>query len=381
VPPFLGVPVRPEIERLASYVGGESLDAFSARTGIPVERLIKLNSNENPYGPSPRVLAALGDYSRYHRYPDPASPALRAALAAYTGVPAEAIFLSNGSNELIQLLWRVFIGPGESVALCPPTFSLYTTVTTLCGGQVLEVPRAPDGSVDPQAIRAALRPQTRIIMLCSPNNPTGERMPLEHITALLDTGRLVVVDEAYIEFAGLEKSAARLVPQHDNLIVLRTFSKWAGLAGLRLGYGLFPEWILPHLLKVQPPFEVNAAAHIAAQESLADLERLQQHIRLIVAERERMYTRLSALPFLHVRPSETNFLLATLTDERLQARDLRAALEANGILVRFYNLPGLERSCRISVGTPADTDALLAALATIQPGGASVAPSSQAAPL
>jgi histidinol-phosphate aminotransferase len=353
---------------LAPYVGGESLDAFSARTGIPVERLIKLNSNENPYGPSPRVLASLGNYARYHRYPDPASPALRAALAAYTGVPAEAIFLSNGSNELIQLLWRVFIGPGESVAICPPTFSLYTSVTTLCGGQVIEVPRAADGNVDPQAVRAALRPQTRVIMLCSPNNPTGEWVPLEIVEDLLDTGRLVVVDEAYIEFAGLHKSAARLVAQHDHLVVLRTFSKWAGLAGLRLGYGLFPQWIVPHLLKVQPPFEVNAAAHIAALESLADLEWLQRNIALLVAERERMRAQLGALPFLHVRPSETNFLLASLTDERVQAGTLRAALEAAGILVRFYHSPGLERSCRISVGTPSDTDALLRALGTIQPG-------------
>jgi histidinol-phosphate aminotransferase len=359
--------VRPEIERLAPYVGGESLDAFSARTGIPVERLIKLNSNENPYGPSPRVQAALGDYARYHRYPDPTSPALRAALAAYTGAPAETIFLSNGSNELIQLLWRVFLGPGESVALCPPTFTLYTTVTALCAGEVVEVPRAADGGVDAQAVRAALRPQTRVIMLCSPNNPTGEWMPLEIVEDLLDTGRLIVVDEAYIEFAGLHKSAARLVAEHNNLAVLRTFSKWAGLAGLRLGYGILPQWIIAHLRKVQPPFEVNAAAHIAALESLADLEHLQQNIKLLVAERERLYQLLSALPFLSVRPSETNFLLATLTDARIQARDLRATLEAAGILVRFYNLPGLERSCRISVGTPSHTDALLGALATLQP--------------
>ncbi len=351
---------------MAPYVGGESLDAFSARTGIPVERLIKLNSNENPYGPSPRVLAALGDYARYHRYPDPASPALRAALAAYTGAPAETIFLSNGSNELIQLLWRVFIGPGESVVLCPPTFTLYTTVTALCGGQVIEVPRAANGSVDPQAIRAALRPQTRVIMLCSPNNPTGEWVSLEIVEDLLETGRLVVVDEAYIEFAGLHKSAARLVAGHDNLVVLRTFSKWAGLAGLRLGYGIFPQWVIAHLLKVQPPFEVNAAAHIAARESLADLEYLRENIKRLVAERERLYQLLSALPFLAVRPSETNFLLAALTDARIQPRDLRATLEAAGILVRFYNAPGLERSCRISVGTPADTDALLGALANVQ---------------
>jgi len=167
------IPVRPEVERAALYEPGESLDAFSARVGIPVERLIKLNSNENPYGPSPRVRVALGAYAHYHRYPDPAAPALRPALEAYTGVPAAHLALGNGSNELIPLLWRMFLGPGDGVLLCPPTFSLYALATDLCGGTLVSVPRRPDDSVDPAAMRAALRPDTRIIVLCSPNNPTG----------------------------------------------------------------------------------------------------------------------------------------------------------------------------------------------------------------
>ncbi len=363
----VAVPVRPELERVAPYEPGESLDAFSARIGIPVERLIKLNSNESPYGPSPRVLAALGSYTHYNLYPDPAAPVLRGALERYPGVSKEHIFLSNGSNELIHLLWQVFLGPGDGVLLCPPTFSLYATTTSICGGELVSAPRRADWSVDPEAVQAALRPDTRIIILCSPNNQTGNLVPVADIEALLKTGRIVVVDEAYIEFtADVERfSAARLVPQYDNLVVLRTFSKWAGLAGLRLGYGLFPPWILPHLLKLQLPFEVNVAAHIAAVETLADMDYVRHNIALIVAERSRVYDLLAAQPFLHPLPSEANFILAELTDERVQLSDIRAVMESEGILVRFFHAPELARAFRVSIGAPSDTEALARALSKI----------------
>jgi histidinol-phosphate aminotransferase len=359
--------VRPELERVAPYEPGESLDAFSARIGIPVERLIKLNSNESPYGPSPRVLAALGNYTHYNLYPDPEAPVLRGALERYTGVPKEHIFLSNGSNELIHLLWQVFLNPGDSVLLCPPTFSLYATTTSICGGALVAAPRRPDWSVDPEAIQAALRPDTRIIILCSPNNQTGNLVSVADIEAVLKTGRIVVVDEAYIEFTeDVERlSAARLVPQYDNLVVLRTFSKWAGLAGLRLGYGLFPTWILPHLLKLQLPFEVNVAAHIAALETLADLDYVRGNVAKIVAERSQVYDLLAAQPFLHPLPSEANFILAELTDERLHLSDIRAVMESEGILVRFFHVPELSRAFRVSIGTPSDTEALARALSKI----------------
>lgn len=363
----VAVSVRPELERIAPYISGETLDAFSARVGIPVERLVKLNSNESPYAPSPRVQAALGNYTHYNLYPDAAAPALHAALERYTGVPKEHIFLSNGSNELIHLLWQVFLNPGDGVLLCPPTFSLYATSTSICGGTLLTVPRGPDYSVDPEAICEALLPNTQIIVLCSPNNPTGNPMPAADIEGLLQTGRIVVVDEAYIEFTGESErfSVDRLVPRYDNLVVLRTFSKWAGLAGLRLGYGLFPPWIIPHLQKLQMPFGVNVAAHIAAAETLADLEYVQRNIALIVAERARVFELMAAQPFLRPLPSETNFLLVELTDERIQLPHIRAVMEAEGILVRFFHSPDMARAFRVSIGTPTDTEALARALARI----------------
>src|SRR5437588_11722793 len=148
------VNVRPELERIAQYVPGESLETFSARTNIPVNHLIKLNSNESPYGPAPAVMKALGNYSNYNNYPDTNATALREALATYTGLDTRYIVLSHGSNELINLLWHSFLSPGDHIICCPPTFSLYTFVTTLCGAHVLNVPRMADYEVDADGILA-----------------------------------------------------------------------------------------------------------------------------------------------------------------------------------------------------------------------------------
>jgi histidinol-phosphate aminotransferase len=359
------MPIRPEIARVEAYVPGESLDAFSARTGVPIERLIKLNSNESPYPPSPRVSHALGEHTAYNLYPDPDGHALTAALASYAGVPAEHIVTANGSNELITQLWHVFVGAGESVVTCSPTFSLYTTATTLAGGTLINVARGADYALDVPGILAALRDDTRLIVVCSPNNPTGNLATRDEIEALLATGRIVVVDEAYVEFAGddaLAASPIALVAQRENLVVLRTFSKWAGLAGLRLGYGAFPAWLVPHVRKVQLPFEVNLAAHIAARETLADLPLLRERIAWLAAERERLFALLDAQPCLRAFPSRGNFVLVELTDPRLSVADFRAAMESAGIILRYFRTADLARHVRLTVGTSEHTDAIAAVL-------------------
>lgn len=360
--------IRPEIARVEEYVPGESLEAFSARTGVPVERLIKLNSNESPYPPSPRVARALGDFTAYNLYPDPDGRALIADLAAYVNVDPAHIVLSNGSNELITKLWSAFLCSGESVLTCPPTFSLYTTATTLAGAEMINVPRRDGYALDIPAIRAALRDDTKLIILCSPNNPTGNLVSRAEVEALLETGRIVVVDEAYIEFAGddaLAASPINMVPHHQNLVVLRTFSKWAGLAGLRLGYGIFPTWLVPHVRKLQLPFEVNLAAHIAARETLADLPLLRERIAELIAERERLYTLLSAQPYLRAFPSRGNFLLAEITDPRLSVADFRARMEADGIILRYFRTPDLARHVRLTIGAADHTAALARVLAEL----------------
>lgn len=363
-PPNL-VCARPELDQMSEYIPGESLEAFSARTAIPIHALIKLNSNESPYGPAAQVLRALGDHGNYNNYPDTDSNALRQSLAAYTGVDDRLIVVSHGSNELINLLWHIFLSQGDNIICCPPTFSLYTTVTAFCGAHVLEAPRTEDYEVDVEGILKALNPQTKLIVLCSPNNPTGNPVAEEDVLALLETGRIVVVDEAYVEFSDNPGGFAHLVPEHQNLIVLRTFSKWAGLAGLRIGYGLFPEWIVAYMRRAQCPFEVNVAGHIAAIETLKHLDCTLAKVQQIVQERERLFRMLATHPFLKPLPSQGNYILTQVNHPDVSISQVRAQVEAHGILLRYFNTPYLRDFVRITVGLPEHTDKLAKALAKL----------------
>jgi histidinol-phosphate aminotransferase len=364
-PPRL-VHVRPELDRMAAYIPGESLETFSARTGIPERQLIKLNSNESPYGPAPQVLQALSDHNNYNNYPDTESTALRQALSEYTGVDRHSIVISHGSNELINLLWHIFLSVGDNIICCPPTFSLYTFITTFCGAYVLEVPRTMDYEVDVEGVLMALTPETKMIVLCSPNNPTGNPICEDDVLALLETGRIVVVDEAYVEFSDQPKGLAHLVEKHKNLIVMRTFSKWAGLAGLRIGYGIFPEWIVTYMRRAQCPFEVNVAGHLAAIETLKYLDYTLDKVRLIKDERERLFTVLSGFPYLEPIPSQGNFILSRVCEEDVKMERIRTIVEARGILLRYFHHPYLSNFMRVTVGLPEHTDLLQHALSKIE---------------
>ncbi len=362
----LTVSVRPEMDRMAAYIPGESQEAFSQRTGIPLHQLIKLNSNESPYPPAPQVSAALGDHRNYNHYPDTNSTALRQALATYTGVDSRYIVVSHGSNELINLLWHIFLSVGDNIICCPPTFSLYTFITTFCGAYVLEVPRTDGYEVDVERIQASLTPETKMIILCSPNNPTGNPISEEDVLALLETGRIVMVDEAYVEFSSQPGGLAHLVPQYPNLVVMRTFSKWAGLAGLRIGYGIFPEWIVTYLKRAQCPFEVNLAGHIAAIETLKQLDYTMANVQRLIEERERLFAVLHEQPYLEPLPSQGNFILARVRDEEVRMAEVKRVVESYGILLRYFNHPYLHNYLRVTVGLPEHTDSLALALSKIE---------------
>lgn len=358
--------IRPEIADLEPYTPILPLDVLAARLGLPVDQLVKLDANENPYGPSPRALQALaqGDPAvgglAYAIYPDPNQAALRQALSAYTGQPAERIICGAGADELIDLILRLCIAPGDRVIDCPPTFGMYAFDTGICGGQVVRVTRRPDFSLDVEAIeRAAADSGAKLLFLTSPNNPTGNPTPPEQIERLLRLPLLVVVDEAYIEFAS-DPGVSAWVGRYQNLAVLRTFSKWAGLAGLRVGYGLVPDWLAQQLWKIKQPYNINLAAQLAAQASLEDLAHLRHIIARIVAERSRLFGLLQERDNLAPIASEANFILCRVT--RGSAADLKQALERQGVLVRYYHNPLLRDYIRISVGTPAQTDRLIAAL-------------------
>ena len=362
--------VRSDIADMAPYTPIVPFDVLSKRLGIPVEDIIKLDANENPYGPSPSVYHALADEKDYHIYPDPDSTALRQALSRYTGIDATYIIAGQGADELIDLIVRLFVSPGDAVINCPPTFGMYRFDTELNGGKIIDVERKADFSLDTESIVEIANGRgevtsparnTKILFITSPNNPDGSVLSDVCLRQLLQLPLIVVLDEAYIEFAG--GSRADWVLEHENLIVLRTFSKWAGLAGLRVGYGIFPPWIISHVLKIKQPYNVNVAGSAAALASLSDVHQLQENITKIVEERERLYSALRNFDFLDPYPSEANFILSRVVGR--DAAGLKAALAERGILIRYFNTPRLQDHVRISVGKPSQTSVLLDTLTTL----------------
>jgi histidinol-phosphate aminotransferase len=226
---------------------------------------------------------------------------------------------------------------------------------------LVEVPRDENFAVNISAIKAAISGKTKIIFLANPNNPTGTITPQPDILELVDTGLPVLVDEAYYEFSG--QTIVPLVSQYENLMVLRTFSKWAGLAGLRVGYGLFPPKIADYLLKIKIPYNVNVAALVAVQESLKDVDYLMSRVRAIIAERGRLFAELEKLEWLKPFPSQANFILCSVLNG--EAIELRQKLQDKGILVRYFDESLLRNFIRFSVGKPEHTDALIKALQEI----------------
>ena len=333
-------------------------EALAARAGVSPDRLIRLDANENPYGPAPRVAEALARFEDYGYYPD--YRALTEAVARYAGVLPENVVLGNGGDEVVDLLVRAFVAPGEGAIICPPAFGMYAVCIQAHRGRVLRAPRRADFSLDAAAIERLAHGDARpkLLFITSPGNPDGQAIPLETVRRLLRLPLAVVVDEAYIEFGG--ESALPLLAAHPNLIVLRTFSKWAGMAGLRLGYALAAPPVAGALRRLRPPYNVNAAAVVAALATFDDMEQVRAAIARLVAERERLHAALEALPGIHPLPSQANFILCRL--EGRTGQQVADDLLAHGILVRRFSDPALADAVRITVGRPDQNDALLAAL-------------------
>ena len=361
--------LRADLRAMEPYTPIVPFEVLSTRLGRPPNDIVKLDANENPYGPPPGALAALAGGRNYHIYPDPEATALREALSADTGLPKERLLAGMGADELIDLVLRALLEPGDAVLNCPPTFGMYPFSTAVNGGRTVAVLRGPDFALDVDRILAAVaaEPRAKVLFLCSPNNPDGGVIDDEALRRLLALPLLVVLDEAYVDFAIAEGAPGRLhwVMDYDNLAVLRTFSKLAGLAGLRVGYGAFPAWLLPHLWKIKQPYNVNVAAALAAVAALAEREWLADRVGRLVAERARIAREAAALGWLRPFPSRANFVLCRV--DGMPAAALQRALEAEGVLVRHFDKPGLRDCIRISAGRPEDTDRLLAALRRVAP--------------
>jgi histidinol-phosphate aminotransferase len=350
--------IRSELVGFGGYAASKSPETLDGKVDIPVEDIIKLDANENPYGCSPRVNQALAAYPGINIYPDSGQTELRKRLQQYTGVNMKHIVAGAGSDQLIDLIMRLFLEPGDEVINCIPTFAMFHFFIKLCSGTPVEVHRDQDFNVDVAAVKKAITRKTKMILLATPNNPTGTMMPREDILKVLDTGLPVVVDEAYYEFTG--ETMAPMVSRYNNLMVLRTFSKWAGLAGLRIGYGLFPVKIADYLLRIKEPYCVNVAALVAVRESLEDLDYLMSNVKTIIAERERLFSRLKEIKWIKPYPSRANFILCSVL--KGGAKELQQKLEDRGILVRYFDQPLLKDCIRISVGRPEGNDILVETL-------------------
>ena len=361
--------IRTHLESLPAYTPIEPFEVLSARIGRSPDQIVKLDANENPYGPLPVVREALGKMEFPHIYPDPESRALRKSLAKFTGIGEEYLLAGQGADELIDLLMRVFLDPNDCILSCPPTFGMYSFDAELNAARCIEVPRRADFSLDMEGIRKAVEThQPKLFFITSPNNPDGSLIDTKTMDELLSLPTLIVLDEAYIEFAGDDLGAnlsrIREVPMRENLIVLRTFSKWAGLAGLRIGYGAFPLWLMPTLWKSKQPYNVNVAASIAAQVSLEHTNELKKVVELLKEERARLFKALQEIPYIKPYPTQSNFILCQVVGR--DAAELKAKLaQEHGVFIRYFNKPGLRDHIRISVGRPQDTDVLVEALKSL----------------
>lgn len=357
--------IRPRVHRMRAYEPILPFEVLSQQLGIPSEAIVKLDANENPYRSLPAVAEALAELPYAHIYPDPESRELRKALAAYHEVPVENLLASAGADELIDLVMRLFLDPGDTILNCPPTFGMYAFDAAVNGAQVVSVPRRSDFSLNLDAIEQAVQArQPKLLFLASPNNPDGGLLPPAALERLLALPVVVVLDEAYVDFAPAGTSFFTKAAAFENLIVLRTFSKWAGLAGLRVGYGRFPSSLMPHLWKIKQPYNVSVAAAAAALVSLQHATQLERISGKIIAERERLYAALQGISWLAPYPSQANFVLCRVLGR--DAAALKADLARAGILIRYFDKPGLSDHIRISVGKPEHTDALLAKLAEME---------------
>jgi histidinol-phosphate aminotransferase len=338
---------RKNIAALAGYVPGEQPRD---------ENVIKLNTNENPYPPSPRVLAALRKAtSRSLRlYPEPLADSLRAVAATVYGVKPENILAGNGSDEILSIIMRSFVGPQDRVAFPVPTYSLYDTLIAIQQGERITVDYPPDFSV-PEALASQ---NAALTFLCNPNSPSGTLVPLQDIEQLARAvSGILVIDEAYVDFAESEgASTLPLIRQFPNLVVLRTFSKSFSLAGVRIGLAFASEEIISGMMKVKDSYNLNRLSLVAATAALRDMPWMTRNIRRIQQSRRQLSAGLRKMGF-YVYPSHANFLMARKKEQNL--KDVYEKLKSKKILVRYFDIPGLQDSLRITVGTPQEIRALL----------------------
>ena len=349
--------LRQNVLNSAGYVPGEQPTDPS---------VIKLNTNENPYPPSPRVMEAIRAVTaeQLRRYPSPTGLAFREAAAKVHGLAPDWILPFNGGDELLSVAIRAAAGENHTVAYLEPSYSLYPVLTEMQGAQALEFQYDIAGTAWslPEGLETLEREEAAVLLIVNPNAPSGHLETLARLEEIATGfGGLLVIDEAYVDFA--EHSALGLVKDHENVLILRTMSKGYGLAGLRFGYGIAQPSLLRQIEKVRDSYPVDAISIAAATAAMLDQEYAKSTWEKVKLERTRLAAALGKLGFTMPK-SQSNFLLATVP-AGVYARELYEKLKARGILVRWWDLPRIADKVRITVGTPEQNDRLLAALAAI----------------
>ena len=339
--------VRPMVREIAPYRSArDDFEDFEAQK-------VFLDANENPYK------------SIANRYPDPLQCKLKRTLAKIKGVEANQILLGNGSDEVLDLVFRAFCEPGQDeVILLPPTYGMYAVLAQLNNVKVNTVPLNESFQLDLEGIMKHVNGNTKVIFVCSPNNPTGNSIPLEQIQNLLNQfSGLVVVDEAYVDFS-TKGSAVRFLDDYPHLMICQTFSKAYGLAGIRLGMGIADSKIIDYFNKIKPPYNVNVLTQKTAFNSLNDQHTTKEHVKELLAERQKLEKELLNIDFVNkIYPSDANFLLIQV-DNASKRYDQLLSLD---IVVRNRSsLSGCENTLRITVGTPQENIRLINACKTIK---------------
>ena len=346
--------VRPDLTGVAPYVSPQQPARY------------RMNTNESPYAPPPELVtevAAEIEEIALNRYPDRDANDLYDAMAEHLDWPREGLWIANGSNEVFMHLFLAFGGPGRAGMLFEPTYTLHSLIPTIASTRAIALDRSHDFTIDlDTAVEAIAAERPEIVIVCSPNNPTGGVEPLPVVRALAEESPgLVVVDEAYIEFAHPDESVRPLLEEYDNLVLVKTFSKAWRLAGVRIGYMLAQPSLISELARVRLPYHLSAPTQVVGRAALRHASQTLELVRSISGERDRLALELQALGIL-TYPSRANFVLFQVDDPQRTWREL---LDRE-VLVRSYpDHPRLKRCLRVTAGLPEETDAFLSAMREI----------------
>lgn len=355
------IPARKELESLAVYKPGKPIEEVKREFGL--DSIIKLASNENPFGTSTKVKRALDkEFQNISLYPESTAPKLAKKLSEKWKIRADSILIGNGSDEIIRMLTKCYIRPGDEAVMAEVTFPRYETCVLMEGGKPVQVPLT-DGVHHLEAMYQAINEKTRMVFVCNPNNPTGtivDKIQLQHFIESIPAHVLVIIDEAYYEYMedNVKLRTHELIEKHPNLLVLRTFSKIYGLASLRIGYGMMNSEIIQTLIKMKDPFNSNRYAQAAALAALEDEPFIEQcrsknieGLRYIQAEIEKLN--------LHYFPSYANFIMIHLHQ---RGELVYEELLKKGVIVRSGSLLGFPNSIRVTVGTEMENRQFISAL-------------------